>query len=81
MNDLTALQSLGFEWPSPAYLFGAIVFGIVGLVAFRHGRRSDRPVSLWLGVVLMFYPYGVSSTWVLYLVGLGLCAGLWWDHR
>jgi MFS family permease len=81
MNDLSALKSLGFQWPTPAYLFGAIAFGLVGLVAFRHGRRSDRRVTLGLGLVLMFYPYAVSNTVALYLVGMALCAGIWFDHR
>ena len=81
MNDLSTLQSLGFQWPSPAYLFGALVFGLVGLVAFRHGRRTGRPVTLGLGIVLMFYPYLVSNTVALYLVGTALCAGIWFDHR
>lgn len=81
MNDLSALESLGFQWPSPAYLFGAIVFGLIGMVAFRHGRRSGRPATLGVGVVLMFYPYFVSNTVALYLVGAALCAGIWFDHR
>lgn len=76
MNDLSVLQSLGLELPSPAYIFGAIVFGLIGLVAFRHGRKSGRRPTLWLGVALMFYPYAISRTWLLYLVGVLLCAGL-----
>jgi apolipoprotein N-acyltransferase len=76
MNDLSALQSLGLELPSPAYIFGAIVFGLIGLVAFRRGRKSGRRSTLWLGVALMFYPYAISRTWLLYLVGVLLCAGL-----
>lgn len=80
MNDLSALKSLGFALPSPAYLFGALVFGLVGMVAFRLGKRGERPVTLWLGVALMVYPYAISRTWLLYLVGVALCAGLWFDH-
>lgn len=80
MNNLSALQPLGFTLPSPAYLFGAIVFGLVGLVAWRYGRKAQRPATKWLGVALMFYPYAVSRTWLLYLVGLLLCAGLLYDR-
>ena len=79
--DLSALRSLGLELPSPAYLIGMLVFGLVGLVAFRRGRVGKRPVTLWLGVALMLYPYLVSATWALYAVGAALCAGLWWDRR
>jgi hypothetical protein len=74
-------QSMGFEWPSPLYLIGMFVFSIVGYAAFRYGRKSDHPLTLWLGVALMLYPYVVSRTWLLYLVGFALCAGIWYDHR
>lgn len=77
MNDLSALQSLGLELPSPAYLVGAIVFGIVGMVAFYRGRAKGNPRWRWTGLAMMLYPYGVSQTWLLYGVGLALCAGLW----
>jgi phosphate/sulfate permease len=80
MDELSALKSLGLELPSPAYIFGAIVFGLVGLVAFRRGRKSGRRATLWIGVALMLYPYAVSPTWLLYAVGIALCAGLWLDR-
>ena len=86
MNDggttqaLVAAQALGLQLPSPAYLLGMIFFGLVGLVAFRSGRRRGRPVSLGLGLALMLYPYLVSGTAWLYLVGAALCAGLWFDR-
>ncbi|MDE2082234.1 MAG: hypothetical protein KGI90_12845 [Burkholderiales bacterium] len=71
------MQSLGLSLPSPAYLFGAIVFGLVGMVAFRLGRQRERPVTLWLGVALMAYPYLVGNTLLMYLIGTALCAGLY----
>jgi hypothetical protein len=81
MNELAALQSLGLELPSPAYIVGAVVFGLVGLFAWRRGRKLKRPWSLWLGVALMLYPYAISSTWLLYVVGVALCAGVAFDLR
>ena len=80
MDELKTLQGLGLELPSPAYLIGAVLFGIVGLIAFRLGRKGDKPRTLWIGVVLMFYPYAVSNTWALWAIGCALCAGLWWDR-
>ncbi len=80
MDELAALQSLGFTLPSPAYIFGAIVFGLVGMAAFGYGRKTEKPVTKWIGVALMVYPYAVSRTWLMYLVGLALCAGLWFDR-
>jgi hypothetical protein len=80
-NELALLQSLGFEWPSPAYIAGAIVFGLVGIVAFRQGRKKARDgggyTTLGLGLALMFFPYLVSRTWLLYIVGAALCLGLY----
>lgn len=81
MDALSLLKSLGFEWPSPAYLVGALLFGVIGLLAFRAGRRSGRKATRWLGLVLMLYPYAVSATWALYAVGLACCAGLVVDRQ
>jgi len=81
MDALSLLQALGLEMPTPAYIFGAVVFGLIGLAAFRSGRRSGRRATLWLGVALMVYPYLVSATWLLYTVGAMLCAGIYVDRR
>lgn len=81
MNELAALQSLGLEMPSPLYLIGAILFGVFGLAAFRRGRQTGRRTTMWLGVALMVYPYAVSRTWLLYVVGAALCAGVLLDQR
>lgn len=81
MDASVPLESLGFTMPSPAYLFGAIVFGLIGWAAFRLGRRLERPATRWLGLALMLYPYLVSRTWLLYAVGAALCAAIYADHR
>jgi len=81
MDALSSLQALGLELPSPAYIFGAIVFGLIGFAAFRSGRKTGRRKTLWLGVALMFYPYAISLTWLLYVVGVVLCAGIYVDRR
>jgi len=78
---LDTAKALGFQWPSPAYLAGAILFGLVGLVAFRLGRRQERPRTTVMGVALMLYPYAVSATWLLWLIGAGLCLGIWLDRQ
>ena len=79
-DSLDMLQGLGLELPSAAYIVGAIVFGLIGMVAWRIGRRGQRRTTQWTGAVLMFYPYAVSQTWALYAVGVALCAVLWWDR-
>ena len=77
MELLQTAQALGLELPSPAYLIGAILFGIAGMWAFAVGKRRHQPRLLWTGVALMFYPYVIGSTWLLYLVGVALCGALW----
>jgi hypothetical protein len=73
MNELKTLEALGLVLPSPAYIVGAIVFGIIGYVAFRRGRKTTRPPLTWSGLALMLYPYAVSETWLLWAVGAALC--------
>lgn len=80
-GTLSALQSLSLELPSPAYILGAILFGLIGMAAYWRGKRAQQPRTRWWGVALMFYPYVVSATWLLYAVGVALCLGMWWDGQ
>lgn len=80
LDALNTLQSMGLELPSAAYIVGSIIFGLIGIVAWRIGRRGQRKPTQWIGAALMFYPYAISQTWLLYAVGCALCAGLWWDR-
>lgn len=77
MDELKNLQSLGLALPSPAYILGAILFGIVGYVAFRRGRKTSTSALTWTGVALMVYPYAVAQTWLLWTIGFALCGWLY----
>ena len=77
MNELKNLESLGLVLPSPAYIIGAILFGIVGYAAFRRGRKTSTSSLTWTGVALMVYPYAVAQTWLLWAVGIALCGWLY----
>ncbi len=81
MDELQNLESLGLVLPGPGYIAGAILFGIIGYVAYRRGRKTSQPVITWTGVALMLYPYAVPQTWLLWLIGVGLCGWLYakWD--
>ena len=74
MDDL---QGLGISLPTPAYIFGAILFGIIGFAAWRYGGKAKRPHVKWIGIALMLYPYVIYEVWLLYLVGIGLCAAMY----
>ena len=73
MEELKKLEALGLVLPSPAYIAGALLFGILGYVAFRRGRKAASPALTWTGVALMLYPYAVAQTWLLWAVGAVLC--------
>ena len=73
MNDLKQLETLGLVLPSAAYIFGAILFGIIGYVAFRRGRKTSSAALTWTGLALMLYPYAVSQTWILWVLSVALC--------
>ena len=77
MDNLKTLEAMGFTLPSPAYLFGVILFSVLGYAAYRYGKKASFGTPKWIGIALMFYPYVVSETWLLYVVGAGLCIGLY----
>ena len=81
MDDLNTLASLGFILPSPAYLFGTLLFGVVGYAAYRYGRKAVLPKIKWGGIALMLFPYAISETWLLYVVGIGLCAAQYVNRK
>jgi hypothetical protein len=80
-DELAALEALGFTLPSTAYIIGAVIFGIAGFVAYWYGKKMSLAVTKWIGVALMLYPYTISATWLLYVVGAGLCVGAYLTAR
>jgi hypothetical protein len=78
MDPLTTLQSLGFTLPTPTYLIGAILFSLIGFIAYRYGKKTSHNYVKWLGVALMFYPYVVPWTWLMYGVGIALCGACYY---
>ena len=61
------------ELPTPGSLFGAIVFGAIGMGAFVHGERRGLAKPMILGVVLMIYPYFISDGTLVFVIGAALC--------
>jgi hypothetical protein len=64
--------------PSPAALFASLIFGIIGFAAFRYGKKSALIVPMFLGIVLMVYPYFVPETWMIYAIGCALTCAVWY---
>lgn len=71
------LHTLGIDLPSPLYLLGLVVFGVVGYAAYRRGRKTTRAPLVWVGIATMLYPYAVPQTWLLWLIGAGATGWIW----
>lgn len=78
MDEQQLLSSLMGMLPTPVYILGSILFGIIGFVAYRYGKKTARNRCKWTGVALMFYPYLIgNNTVLLYLTGAALCGVLY----
>jgi hypothetical protein len=77
--DPSLLAAFGFQMPSPAYLVAIFLFSILGMAAWIHGRKGAHPRTRWLGLAMMLYPYVISSTLWLWIIGLALCVAIWVD--
>ena len=62
-------QLMGLGGLSPAAILIAVVFSVVGFIAFRRGRREGEPRPLFLGIALMAYGYFVSNPWASLGIG------------
>lgn len=54
---------------SLATILFAVLFGLIGLAAFRYGKKNGEPRQLFLGIALMAYGYFVSNAWVSLGIG------------
>lgn len=69
---------MDFDLGSLALSF--LVSGI-GFVLFSYGRKMSRGPHVLTGIVLMAFPYFVSSVWLVALIAAALCFGLYWAVR
>ncbi len=67
--------------PSAAALFGSLLFGVVGIAAFRYGKKSALLMPMILGIALMAFPYFVPQTWLLYTIGSALTSAVWFFRK
>jgi hypothetical protein len=61
----------------PGVLFLSLITSGIGLVLFIYGKKQERGPQLLAGLVLMIYPYFVSSLLMNVLVGAGIVAAMW----
>jgi hypothetical protein len=58
----------------PWYLVLSLVFSTIGFGYFRYGKRQGDSLALIVGVMLMVYPYFITNTLAVAVVGLALMA-------
>ena len=73
---------LGIELPQASDFTGAkilayLLFGAIGLGVFTYGRKNNLLGPTIIAIALMAYPYFVSGTLAIYLVGIVLTAALY----
>ena len=59
---------------SPAQILWGIIFGSIGLGYFIYGKKQQVAMPMICGLGLMVYPYFISNTLLLLLIGAALSA-------
>ena len=62
---------------SAAKIFAWFIFGAIGFVVFMYGKKNKSFRPMIIGIALMIYPYFISGTFFLYLVGIAFTAALY----
>ena len=62
---------------STAKIFAWIIFGAIGSAVFLYGKKNKFLKPIIIGIALMVYPYFISGTLFLYLVGTAMIATLY----
>jgi hypothetical protein len=61
------------DFEPTAFLLSFVVSG-VGFVAFMYGRKQKRLPQMVAGVLLMVYPYFVSTPWIMIAIAVAVLA-------
>lgn len=59
---------------STANLLWGLFFSSLGIGYFIYGKKQQRVVPLFVGLGLMLYPYFITNTVLLVVIGLALMA-------
>lgn len=70
-------DSLSPSSMSMASLIGNIIFSSIGMVALGAGKRGSNVDMMMYGGALMLFPYFVSNTALMFVIGAALTAGAW----
>lgn len=62
---------------SEATLWWGLLFGSIGLGYVIYGRQQRAAIPMGCGIALMVFPYVVSNSWAMVLIGAALTALPW----
>ena len=67
------------------FSFGSIVASLFvsgfGFAFFKYGRKKMRPAFVYIGIVMMVYPYVVTNPLAMIGIACLLCLLLWFLSR
>ena len=64
----------GWNWPN---IIGGLIFGLIGMIVLGHAKKERSPKLFCIAVVMLAFPYFVTNTVLIYAIGIGLCALLY----
>lgn len=53
----------------------------VGFVFFSYGKKMKKAPQILLGLVLMVYPYFITSTWIMLSIAAVLIGAFWYGWK
>jgi membrane-bound ClpP family serine protease len=62
---------------NPVNMAAYTIFGAIGIAAFIYGKKKAFWRPMVIGIILMAYPYFLSGTLLIYLIGIVLTAALY----
>ena len=63
---------------SVANLIGNLIFSGIGFVAFIYGKKNAEYTIMVIGLILMAYPYFITNTIWMYVIGIALTAVIYY---
>jgi len=61
----------------PGLLFLSLITSGIGFVLFLYGKKQERMPQLLGGIVMMVYPYFVSTFVLNVVIGVAIVAAVW----
>lgn len=69
-----AINSKARQMFETSYLLLSLVFSSIGLGYLIYGKKQKRKIIYYCGIALMVYPYAITNTNLLLLIGVVLLA-------